>query len=82
MTETIGFNMAVKKFEAEIINKINGNGLPVSVTLLALKQIVNEFEKLTNQETKKEIEEYNARKEKECGQSTNNHNALGEQTIS
>lgn len=82
MTETMGFNMAVKNFETEIINKINGNGLPASVTLLVLKQIVSEFEKLANQETKKEIEEYNARKEKECGQSTNHNNAVGEHTIS
>lgn len=81
MTETIGFNMAVKNFETGIINKINGNGLPPSVTLLVLKQFVNEFEKLTNQETNKEIEEYNARKEKEHGQSVYDV-PVGEQAIS
>ena len=39
MAETMGFNMAVRNFEAGIIEKINGNGLPASVTLLVLEKI-------------------------------------------
>ncbi len=45
MAETMGFNMAVRNFEAGMIEKINGNGLPASVTLLVLEKITKEFEK-------------------------------------
>lgn len=79
-TETIGINMAVRRFEAAVINQINGNGLPATVTLLVLKDITAEMEKEAARATNREIEEYNQRKEKEHGQSDNS-NTMGEQPI-
>ena len=81
MAETMGFNMAVRNFEAGIIEKINGNGLPASVTLLVLEKITKEFEKEVYRVTSKEVEEYNARKEKEQHGQVINHDAMGEQAI-
>ena len=80
MAETMGFNMAVKNFEAGIIEKINGNGLPASVTLLVLEKITKEFEKEVYRVTSKEVEEYNTRKEKEYGQADNS-DPMGKQAI-
>lgn len=79
-TETIGINMAVRRFEAAVINQINGNGLPATVTLLVLKDITAEMEKEAERATNREIEEYNQRKEKENGQSVHNV-PVGEQAI-
>lgn len=81
MVETIGFNMAVKNFEVGIIDKINGNGLPATVTLLVLEKITKEFEKEVDRVISKEVEEYNTRKEKEQHGQVNNTNAMGEQAI-
>ncbi|MDE6767041.1 MAG: hypothetical protein K2J35_02460 [Eubacterium sp.] len=80
MAETIGFNMAVKNFEVGIIDKINGNGLPASVTLLVLEKITKEFEKEVDRVTSKEVEEYNTRKEKEYGQADNS-DPMGKQAV-
>lgn len=81
MAETMGFNMAVRNFEAGMIEKINGNGLPASVTLLVLEKITKEFEKEVYRVTSKEVEEYNTRKEKEQNGQTVNHDAMGERAI-
>lgn len=66
--EKIGFNMAVSDFRASIISRINGNGLPATVTLYVLKDIIRDVEAEAERVTRKEIEEYNQRKEKEHGQ--------------
>ncbi len=81
MAETMGFNMAVRNFEAGMIEKINGNGLPASVTLLVLEKITKEFEKEVYRVTSKEVEEYNTRKEKEQNGQTVNHDTMEEQAI-
>lgn len=75
--EEIGFNMAVSKFRGEIIEKINKCGLPTSAVLFILKDVVRETEKKAEILLKKEIEEYNIRKEKQNGQSTSNDDSVG-----
>lgn len=78
--EKIGFNMAVSDFRASIISRINGNGLPATVTLYVLKDIIRDVEAEAERATRKEIEEYNQRKEKENGQSIHDV-SVGEQTV-
>lgn len=75
--EEIGFNMAVSKFRGEIIEEVNKCGLPISVVLFILKDVVRETEKKAEILLKEEIKEYNIRKEKQNGQGTTSNDSMG-----
>lgn len=81
MEETMGFNMGVHNFRARIIDAINGNGLPASVTALVLENVLKDMEKEVFRVTQKEIEEYSKRKEAEESGKSDNTDCMDKQAV-